>query len=159
MQNNKSPGNDRLTKEFYKMFWNEIKHPFMNSIMEARETKKLITAQHQAKIKLIEKKERDERFTKNWCPISLLNVDYKIVAKALATRLKETLPKVISFQQMAYVKNRFIGEGERLISDILEMSEGLNLKGYIVTADTEKGFDSLSHSFLLACLKHMDLDL
>ena len=103
MQNNKSPGNDRLTKEFYKMFWNEIKHPFMNSIMEARETKKLITAQHQAKIKLIEKKERDERFTKNWCPISLLNVDYKIVAKALATRLKETLPKVISFQQMAYV--------------------------------------------------------
>ena len=91
--------------------------------------------------------------------ISLLNVDYKIVAKALATRLKETLPKLISFQQMAYVKNRFIGEGERLISDILEMSEGLNLKGYIVTADIEKGFDSLSHSFLLACLKHMDLDL
>ena len=133
------------------MFWNEIKHPFMNSIMEAREKKKLITAQHQAKIKLIEKRERDERFTKNQCPISLLNVDYKIVAKALATRLKETLPKTISFQQMAYVKNRFIGEGERLISDILEMSEGLNLKGYILTVDIEKGFDSLSYSFF-TCL-------
>ena len=37
MQNNKSPGNDGLTKEFYEMFWNEIKNPFMNSIMEARE--------------------------------------------------------------------------------------------------------------------------
>ena len=37
MQNNKSPGNDRLTKEFYKTFWNEIKNPFMNSIMEVRE--------------------------------------------------------------------------------------------------------------------------
>ena len=54
---------------------------------------------------------------------------------------------------MAYVKIWFIGEGERLISDILEMSEILNLKGYIVTVDIEKAFDSLSQSFLLACLK------
>ena len=81
MQNNKSPGKDGLTKEFYETFWNEIKHPFMNSIMEAREKKKLGTSQLQAVIKLIEKKERDKRFIKNWCPISLLNVDYKIIAK------------------------------------------------------------------------------
>ena len=53
-------------------------------------------------------------------------------------RLKETLPKLIPFQQTAYVRNRFIGEGEKLISDILEMSESLNLKGYIVTVDIEK---------------------
>ena len=51
------------------------------------------------------------------------------------------------------MKNRFIDEGGRLISDILEISESLNLKGYIVTADIEKTFDSLSYSFLLACLK------
>ena len=51
------------------------------------------------------------------------------------------------------MKNRFIGEGGRLISDILEMIESLNLKGYIVTINIEKAFDSLSHSFLLACLK------
>ena len=157
MQNNKSPGNDRLTKEFYETFWNEIKHPFMNSIMEAREKKKLGTSQLQAVIKLIEKKERDKWFIKNWRPISLLNIDYKIIAKALATRLKETLPKLISFQQTAYVKNRFIGEEGRLISDILEMSESLNLKGSIVSVDIEKAFDSLSHSFLLVCIKKVDI--
>ena len=111
MQNNKSPGNNGLTKEFYETFWNEIKHPFMNSIMEEREKKKLGTSQLQAVIKLIEKKERDKWFIKNWRPISLLNIDYKIIAKALATRLKETLPKLISFQQTACVKDRFIGEG------------------------------------------------
>ena len=61
--------------------------------------------------------------------------------------------KLISFQQTAYVKNRFIDEGGRLISDILEMSESFNLKGYIVTVDIEKAFDSLSHSFLLLCLR------
>ena len=71
----------------------------------------------------------------------------------LATSLKETLSKLISFQQTVYVKSRFIVEGGRLISDILEMIESLNLIGYIVTVDIEKAFDSLSHSFLLACLK------
>ena len=80
--------------------------------MEAREKKKLSTSQCQAVIKLIEKKERDKWFIKNWRPISLLNADFKITAKALATRLKETLPKLISFQQTAYVKNRSLVKEE-----------------------------------------------
>ena len=159
MQSNKSPGHDGLTKEFYKTFWNQIKQPFINSIMEAREEKKLSTSQRQAVIKLIEKKERDKQFIKNWRSISLPNFDYKTIAKALATRLKETLPKLISFQQMASVKNRFIGEGGRLISDILEIYECLNLKGYIVTVDIEKAFDSLSHFFYLLVLKNMDMEM
>ena len=53
----------------------------MNSIMEAREKKKLGTSQLQAVIKLIEKKERDKRFIKNWRPISLLNVTIKLLLK------------------------------------------------------------------------------
>ena len=57
MQNNISPGNDGLAEEFYKTFWNEIKNPIMNSIVEAREKKKLSTSQRQAVIRLIEKKE------------------------------------------------------------------------------------------------------
>ena len=57
-------------------------------------------------------------------------------------RLKETLPKLISSQQTAYMKKRFIGEVGRLISDTLEMSKSLNLKSYIVTVDIEKAFDS-----------------
>ena len=89
----------------------------------------------------------------DWRPISFLHVNYKIMSKVLATRLKETLPDLISCQQTAYVKNRFIGEGGRLISDILEISNVFNLRGYVVTIDIEKVFDSLSHSFLLACLK------
>ena len=113
----------------------------------------------QAVIILTEKKERDKRFIKQRRPISLLNVNYEIVAKALVTRLKETLPKLISSQQTVYVKNRFIGEGGRLISDILEMSENFNLKGYIITVDIEKAFDSLSHLFYLFVLKNMDMEM
>ena len=75
------------------------------------------------------------------------------MSKTLTTRLKETLRDLISCQQTAYVKSRFIGESGRLILYILEISNVLNLRGYIVTVDIEKAFDSLSHSFLLACLK------
>ena len=46
--------NVELRKEFYKTFWNKMKHPFLNSIMEAREEKELSTFQRQAVIKLID---------------------------------------------------------------------------------------------------------
>ena len=51
------------------------------------------------------------------------------------------------------MENVFIGEERRLIFDILEMSESLNLKRFIVSVDTEKAFDLLSHSFLAECFK------
>ena len=49
------------------------------------------------------------------------------MSKSLATRLKETLPDLIAYQQTAYVKNWFIGEGVRVLSDILEIRNIFNL--------------------------------
>ena len=83
----------------------------------------------------------------------MLNIDYKILSKVLAQRLKEVLPKLISSNQTAYVKNCFIGENLRLISDILEVADTLDMEAFLVTIDMEKAFDSLSHAFLLAALK------
>ena len=45
---------------------------------------------------MIEKKDRDQRYVKDWRSVSLLNMDYKIMSKALATRLKKALPNLIS---------------------------------------------------------------
>ena len=83
MQNDKSPGNDGLTKELYETFWDDLKDISGNSVREAKEIGHLSTSQRQAIIKLIEKKDRDKRFIKNWRPLSLLNVDSKIIPKAL----------------------------------------------------------------------------
>ena len=55
---------------------------------------------------------------KNWHWVSLLNVDFKTVLKALAARWKGIVPKVKSSDQSACVTNRFIGENGKLISDI-----------------------------------------
>ena len=121
----------------------------MESINQVFHTKILRISQRQAVIKLIEKKDRDKRYIKNWRPISLLNVD----TKTLSIKLKTVLPTLISSQQTAYVKNRFIGESGRLISDIIEISGCFNITGFLVTMDIEKAFDSLDHSFLISVLK------
>ena len=120
MPNNKSPGNGGLTtKEFFLTFWDDIKDIYISSIRTAGIKKEFSTSQRQAIIKLIEKKGKDKRFIKNWRPISLLTVDYKIASKALAERLKKILPVLISREQTAYVKDRFICKTGRLISDII----------------------------------------
>ena len=123
IKNNKTPGKEGLTKEFYKTFWDELKTPLMKSITQAFHMKILSISQRQAVIKLSEKKYRDKCYIKNWRPISLLNIDTKILSKAISNNLKTVLPVFISSQQTAYVKNRFIGEYGRLISVIIEISD------------------------------------
>ena len=82
-----------------------------------------------------------------------MSVDYKIVLKALAARLKDILPKIISSEQSAYARNRFIGENGRLIPDITEAADLFNIEGNIVAMDIEKAFDFLGHTFLIQVLK------
>ena len=82
-----------------------------------------------------------------------INVDSKLISKTLALRLKNALPSLILPNQTAYVRNRFISESGRLISDTMDVSEQLNIDGYLVTIDIQKAFNSANHSFLLAVLK------
>ena len=123
MQNYKFPSNDGLTKEFHETFWNERKEIFADSVLETKEKRHLSISQRQAVIKLTEKEDRDKRFIKNWRPMTLLNVDLKIIPKALSEKPKKVLPDLISSQQTAYVKNRNISERGRLISDVTEIAK------------------------------------
>ena len=107
-------------------------------------------------IKLIEKKGKGKRLIQNWRPIPLLNVDLKILSKALANYIKEYLPFLISSNQTAYVEGRFISEGGRLFSDNLPVTNFLKLRGLVVTVDIQKAFDPVTHLFLTSALKKLD---
>ena len=154
MPNNESPGNDGLIREFYETFWEEIKLLFCNSITKSYQNGELSTSQKQVIIKLIEKKDNDKKLIKNWRPISLLNVDTKLISKVLAERLKKVLPSLISNNQISHFKGRFIREGGSIISDILEIYDHLKIKEYLMTLDIEKAFDSVNHLFLITALKN-----
>ena len=60
---------------------------------------------------------------------------------------------------MAYVKNRFIGESGRVISDILEIANTLALEDCLVTIDIEKSFDSVNHCLLLQIIRKFGFEI
>ena len=153
MPSSKTPGNDGITKEFYLAFYQFIDKYFIDSANYSFCVGELSPSQKQAVITLSEKKDKDKMLIKNWRPISLLNVDAKIISKVVATRLKKAISFLVTSDQTAYIPGRFIGENVRLISDILEYTDAAQLEGYIFAADIEKAFDSVEHNFIIAALE------
>ena len=90
---------------------------------------------------------------KNWRPILLLNTSTKLISKVIAERLKKVLPSLISSDQTAHSKRRFIAEGGRLISDVLETCDQLRIKDFLITVSIEKAFDSINHYSLIKVLE------
>jgi hypothetical protein len=89
MQNDKSPGCDGLTVEFYKMFWDDLKEYYIKSINHSFVIGSLTTLQRQGLISFIPKPNKDLTNLFNWRPISLLNVDYKIATNNISNRLNK----------------------------------------------------------------------
>ena len=151
--NGKSPGNDGLPSEFYKCFWKVISPLLMKCYNESFEKGELSSSQKQAVITLISKKDKDKSFLENWRPISLINVDEKMLSKTLAWKLKKVLPEIIHSDQSGYVENRNISETVRSILDMMEYTQEENLPGVLLFLDFKKAFDSLSWSFLKKTLE------
>ena len=108
----------------------------------------------QAIITLIPKK---RRFTKlqYWRPISLLCVDYKILTKILANRLKKILPQIISEERNCSIPQRIIFNNLFLTRDAIRLSKEKNTNVYILPIDQEKAFDKIDHHFIYKTMEKM----
>ena len=101
----------------------------------------------------IPKGDKPREYIKNWRPISLLNVVYKIGSACIANRLKPVLPSLINDDQTGFMKNRYIGDNVRLIYDIIDHLQRVKKPGLLLCLDFEKAFDSLSWEFMLKVLE------
>ena len=90
----KTPGLDGLPVKFYRTMWSFIKGDYMTMIEQVYQTQDLSNTQRKGAIRLIFKKE-DRYNLKNYRPVSLINVDVKIITKALAKRIGKVLPGII----------------------------------------------------------------
>ena len=148
LDGNKTPGSDGLPSEFYKNFWEDISDLLHQSYLHAFESGELSASQKQGVITLVPKKGKNLTDLKSWRPISILNTDYKILAKILASRIKKALPEIIDTDQIGYMQGRFCGENMRLISDIIDFCSFNKKPGLILLVDFEKAFDTVNLSFL-----------
>ena len=105
-------------------------------------------SQRRRVIALIPKEDSDLSTLANWRPITLLNLDYKIVSKVIAKRMGKVLALLINPDQTGFIKGRFIGQNIRLINDILEQTKLQNIPGILLQLDFRKAFDTIEWEFI-----------
>ena len=121
----------------------------LRSLNYAHRTGNLSVTQKQGIITCLLKPNKTRHFLKNWRPICLLNVVYKLVSYVIVNRIKTVLDSLIHEDQKGFISGRFIGENIKLIYDILFETKNQNLPGLILSVDFEKAFDTVSWKFLL----------
>jgi len=130
-EDDKSPGEDGFTAEFYKHFCDLVGTDLINSLNQAFGVGELFISQQRGVITLIPKEDSDLLDLQNWRPITLLNIDYKIASKTLAKRIQNVLPKLVHSDQTGFMKGRYIGENIRLIYGIHLGGEKRGIYGVI----------------------------
>ena len=94
---------------------------------------------------------------KNWRPISLLNVDFKILAKCLASKLKKCIVTIIHLDQPCGIKGRAIFENIIFPQDTIFLANKQNNPlAIIVSLDQSKAFDRVNRGFMLRVLRNFD---
>ncbi|GJS80309.1 DNA-directed DNA polymerase, partial [Tanacetum coccineum] len=81
-------------------------------------------------------------FVKDYRPISLIGIQYKIIAKILANRLSKVIDSIISQEQLAFISCRQILDGPLILSKIIDWYKKQNKKLLLFKVDFEKAFDS-----------------
>ncbi len=152
LKQNKSPGLDGLTPEFYQTFKSEIIKPLYNMMLETYAYGVLPDSARKAVVTLIYKKGCDMELS-NYGPISLTNYDYKTIAFVLSRRLQLVMSNLIDESQTAYIKQRYLGTNVRLIQDIIEYCNSTNRPGIVVGLDFQKAFDTLEWPFIVQTLR------
>ena len=105
MPSGRTPGCDGLRPIIYVLLWKQLGPLLLNAINYACSQKELHLSARRGVINLIPKKDTDVIYLKNWRPITLLNMDFKILAKVLATRMQSVL-ELLKQSQTGFVKNR-----------------------------------------------------
>ena len=148
MKKESAPGEDGFPVPFYLSFWDIIGDLVTESLLFAWSVGKMSITQRRGIIRLIPKVGKNLKNVASWRPISILNVDLKILSKSLSLRLSEVLPELVHPDQKGFVKGRFSGENVVDVYSMIQMAKDNEEEYTLLMLDIEKAFDSVSWSFL-----------
>lgn len=151
MKAGKSPGIDGFPKEYYKHNLDLLAPILTELYSEAALLGCLPESFYEALISLILKKDKDLLHPGSFRPVSLVNVDCKILTKILSARLEKVLPLLIHPDQVGFVKGRFSSDNLRGLFHLIWQAHGKDVAAF--SLDAEKAFDRVEWSFLLCVLE------
>ncbi|GJX82168.1 RNA-directed DNA polymerase, eukaryota [Tanacetum coccineum] len=144
---NKSPGPDGFTFEFFRKFWTVVGPDFCIAVKWFFEHGFFATGCNSSFVTLIPKT-LDPKLVSEFRPISLIGSLYKVVTKILATRLSFVISDLISNVQTAFLPNRQILDGPFIINEILARCKHKNQQAMFFKVDFAKAYDSIRWDYL-----------
>lgn len=159
LNNGKSPGPDGLGAALYKAFKGVIAPVLTEVYNEAYEKKHLPPSFLSAHTVLIPKTEDPIKLrdVTSYRPISLTNIDYKILMKVLANRLQTVMKDLVGPHQTCGIKGRTIMTNIHIARSILECCDAMQRSVAMLQVDLEKAFDRVPHDLLLSILDYVNV--
>ena len=162
-QNGKTPGHDGITYEFYKS-WpvpkndeEKEKNPdiinILTMVTQDIEKNGLGDKAYTRGVMCLLFKKKNKAKIENYRPVTLMNTDYKLYTKTIATKLGKVAPTLLHPNQAGFVPGRGLYDHTRTSHTTIEYCDLMGINGCIVSLDQEKAYDKIDHDYLWRILE------
>lgn len=156
MKKEKAPGPDGMQVEFLQIMMSYASQDLCDLLNAWRNEGSIPERFNTGLIKLIPKG-GDRLDTRNYRPLTMLNSVYKVMAKALALRIRSTVSQIVHPRQFGFVQGRSIHEAIFNAITAVDWASEQDEEYIMINMDLEKAYDRVGWEFLLAVIQKMGL--
>ena len=149
---NKAPGPDGIGKTLLAATWEELKMDWMGIFREMFDERRTDWQQKKGMVVCIPKKANPMN-PGDFRNITLLNADYKVMARVLAARFQPVLGELLHKHQYCGIEGRTMFDAISIIRDVITQAELYGDRRCVVALDFAEAFEKISHQYLFEALE------